>query len=143
MALLVSMHRSKSHFKIFLKHGRALKNCFKSRSWFGARYRCHTDYRRLHKFPEPYYPLTYTYKIGKNSTGVPGITQVLEKNISLLVRKLSVFLVGPVISTCLLLILKKSQSKTEYDPSTQILQPSLISTELDRFIHELNFDLNM
>lgn len=111
MALLVSMHRSKSHFKIFLKHGRALKNCLKSCSWFGARYRCHTDYRRLHKFSEPYYPLTYTYKIGKNSTGVPAIMQVLKKNISFPVSKLSVFSVGPVISTCLLLILKNCKAK--------------------------------
>lgn len=134
MALMVSMHGSKSHFKIFLKHGRALKNCLKSCSWFGARYRCHTDYRRLHKFPEPYYHLTYTYKIGKNSTEVPGIMQVLEKNISLLVSKLSIFSVGPVISTCLLLILKKSQSKTGYHVSMQILQPSLIPTELHRFM---------
>lgn len=143
MALLVSIHRSKSHFKIFLKHRRALKNCLKSCSWFGARYRCHTDYRRLHKFSEPYYPLTYTYKIGKNSTGVPGIMQVLEKNISLLVSTLSAFSVGPVISTRLILILKKLQSKTGCHLSMQILQPSLISTKLHRFICELNFDLNM
>lgn len=76
MALLVSMHRSKSHFKIFKKHGGALKNCLKNCFWFCASYRCHADYRRLHKFPKPYYPVTCTFKNVKNSTGVIEVTQV-------------------------------------------------------------------